>query len=216
MKNHFSFSIIREMKCILILLLLICGFASEILALRCITTDGLQVDEVRRVIKKCMKKITSAANDDEDDDLKNYDEYENYENVDYGMKDNGSVGGRDTNNDRMKNRNNNYNPHFNQYDERSAQTGGNYHEINRPRNDRPDPWLQQQQHQPFNPYQQQSPYNSMYDGGNNNYFANNQRGHSYGNNYQNKNTNDNSTNDKHERDRSCILQCFFQELKMVN
>lgn len=208
MKNHFSFSIIiREMKCILIslLILLVCGFASRISALRCITTDGLQVDEVRRVVKKCMKKVTV-----DDDETKNYDEYENFEgSKDYEMKDRGSGGARDTNNDRM-NRNNNYNPRFNQYDERSAQTGGNYYqETNRPRNDRHDPWMQRQQQQ-FNPYQQQSPPSY-----NNNYFASNQRGDFNSNGYQNKHANDNSTSDKHEKDRACILQCFFVELRMV-
>lgn len=204
MKNHFSFSInIREMKCILIslLILLVSGFAS-ISALRCITTDGLQVDKVRRVMKKCMKKVTTSGKDDDDD------EYENFESVDYEMKDRGgSVGGRDSNNNDRMNRNNNYNPRLNQYDERSAQTGGNYYqEMNRPRNDRLDPWMQQQQQ--FNPYQQQSPPSY-----NNNYFAGNQRGDFNG--YQNKNANDNSTSSQHEKDRACIFQCFFMELKMV-
>jgi hypothetical protein len=219
MKNHFSFSIIREMKCILISfclsLILICGFfASEILALRCITSDGLQVEEVRRVIKKCMKKVTSS---DDGDDVRGYDEYENFESVDYEMKDvnngrGGNGGSRDNNNDRM-NANNNYNPRFNQYDERSTQTGGNYYEMNRPRNNRHDPWVQQQQQ--FNPYQRPSPY--MHGSGNNNYFGSNQqRGDFYNNRaHQNKNTNNDNSTDKHERDRACILQCFFQELKMV-
>lgn len=222
MKNHLSFSIIREMKYILIslALILICGFfASEILALRCITTDGLQVEEVRRVIKKCMKKITSS---DDGEDVRGYEEYENFESEDFEMKDvnngrGGGNGGSSNNNDRM-NANNNYNPRFNQYDERSTQTGGNYYEMNRPRNNRHDPWVQQQ----FNPYQQPSPY--MHDRGNNNYFGSNQqRGDSRNNNnnnnnnhtHQNKNINNDNSTDKHERDRACIFQCFFQELKMV-
>lgn len=204
------------MKCILIssLLIILCGFAlEEIWALRCITTDGLQAEEVRRIVKKCMKKVTSSGGSD---DVKNYDEYENFENVDYEMKDNNG-GSRDTNNDRMSGNNNNYNPRFNQYDSRSSQTGGNYYEMNRPRNDGHDSWMQQQPQQ-FNPYQQPpSSYSS------NNRLAYNQRSDFYGYQNNNKNSNnDNSTSsssssssDKHERDRSCILQCFFQELKMV-
>lgn len=202
MKNHLSFSIISEMKCIL--LILVCGFASEILALRCITSDGLQVEEVRRVVKKCMRKVTSS------DDVRGYDEYENFESADYEMKDVHNGGrNRDNNNDRM-NVNNNYNPRFNQYDERSTQTGGNYYEMNRPRNNRHDPWAQQQQQPQYNPYQ-------MHGSGHNNYFGSNQeRGDFYnGRAHQNKNINNDNATDKHERDRACILQCFFQELKMV-
>jgi hypothetical protein len=213
------------MKCNLIFcLIFLCGFASvRILALRCITSDGLQSDQVRKIMKKCMKKVTSS---DGGDEVKNYDEYENFEIGDYEMKDNNNNnnggGGKDNRNDRM-NENNNYNPYFNQYDERSTQTGGNYRRTYRPRNDRYDPWQQQQQQQqqqPFNPYQTQLTSSSSYAyvGGNNNYLSNNQRADSNRNdsNYsQNKNPNDNSTSDKSERDRSCILQCFFQELKMV-
>jgi hypothetical protein len=39
----------KKMKCILIhLLILGCGFASEILALRCASPDGLSVEDVRK------------------------------------------------------------------------------------------------------------------------------------------------------------------------
>jgi hypothetical protein len=163
-----------------------------------------------------MKKVTSS----DGDEVKSYDEYENFEIGDYEMKDNNNnngVGGKDNHNDRM-NGNNNYNPRFNQYDERSTQTGGNYRRTHRPRNDRYDPWQQQQQQQqqPFNPYQTQ--LTSPYGDGNNNYLSNNQRAdinHNDSNYNPNKSPNDNSTSDKNERDRSCILQCFFQELKMV-
>lgn len=58
MKNHF-FALFqfrlnkpvdkKKMKCILIcLLILCCGFASDILALRCASADGLSVEDVRK------------------------------------------------------------------------------------------------------------------------------------------------------------------------
>lgn len=211
-----------EMKCILIfLLILVCGFfASDILALKCVTPDGLQVDEVRKVIKKCMKKVT--ATDFDADHERNYEEYENfegnYESESENRKDKQQQqqqrkeGGnaRHRSNDRMNNYNN---PSRIGHDYDYSQTGGNYHEeMNRRRNDdRHDP-------SQYNPYQ--------YTYGDNDNF-NNQRGNfhyssssSNGRN-KNNNNNDNSTAaaavdiDKHERDRSCILQCFFSELKMV-
>ena len=195
-------------------------FHREILALRCVTSDGLQIEDVRKVIKKCMKKITvdydSINNDDRsegENEAKNYYQYENFD-EDYEMrnKDLGTnekkrdenVSSSRRNNDRMNNYSKNYNPsrlnHNYDYPQ-TPQTGGNYYEMSR-RNDRHD----SPQHNPY-----QFTYND------NNKF-NNQRSSFYSSssssNSQNKN-NYNSTNDKGERHRSCILQCFFQELKMV-
>ncbi|KAG5677301.1 hypothetical protein PVAND_007070 [Polypedilum vanderplanki] len=193
------------MTCILICLLILgCGFlASNILALKCVTPDGLQVDEVRKVIKKCMKKVTS---DVDSDMLKIYDEYENFDDQQSEREVSGNDSARYRGNNRMNNYNNNYNPSRprvgHNYDYYS-QTGGNYR-----RNDRHDP-------SQYNPYQ-------LTYGNNNNYNNNQRRNFHYNSNGQNKNNNDNSTAvaavdiDKHERDRSCILQCFFQELKMTN
>jgi hypothetical protein len=173
-----------------ILLIFICGFfASDILALRCVTSDGLQVDEVRRVVKKCMKKIANV--DSLDDMTKNYDEYENFDD-DNGNEDEGDERSSDGNS-RKKNNNHNSNQFNNHYYDYQL-TGRNY-EMSRRNSHLPQ-------------YSQYSQYSD-----------NNHRGDFYGNNNQNKNNNnDNSTShggDKSERDRSCILQCFFQELKMV-
>jgi hypothetical protein len=202
------------MKCILVcLLILVCGFlAPEVSTLKCVTPDGLQVDEVRRVIKKCMKKIATSV------ELKNYDEYENFESEEPEERedDSGNDARRRGNNDRMNNNyDNNYNPrsrHDYDYPQQQQQAGGNYREMNRRRNDRHDP--SSQSPSPHNPYQL-----AYADDGSNN----SRRGSYYGRNKKSSsssgsNNNDNSTVvdvDKHERDRSCILQCFFQELKMV-
>jgi hypothetical protein len=202
---HNSICAQHEMKCILIcLLILICGFlASNVSTLKCVTPDGLQVDEVRKVIKTCMKKVT----DTDSAELKNYDEYENFDSGSDKDSERREGGRRDSarHNGRM---NNNYNNNYNHnYDYPQQHTGGNYREVDR-RNDRPtDP----SQHH-YNPYQ-------LTYADNNNFS--NQRGNFHHGSGQNKNNNDNFTAapaadvDKHERDRSCILQCFFQELKMV-
>jgi hypothetical protein len=196
------------MKCILHfnLLILICGFfASKILALRCVTSDGLQADEVRRTVQKCMRKVTDA------DNVKNYDEYENFD-AEYdarnekdsergGTSNSGSSNSNSRHNNRMNNYNNNYNPPQNNqyYDQHrlQMQTGGNYYDMNRRNDDRHDPMRRSN-----NPYQYAS-------SGNYNF---NRPSDFYGQNK--KNRNDNST-DKHESDHSCVLQCFFQEMKMV-
>lgn len=204
------------MKCISLLILMIFScviFETE--ALRCASPDGLQVEDVRKVIKKCMKRVTVDYestdgqvddDDDENDDEKNYGEYESESNDDYEIRnkdskmnerrgrDHKNIGDSRRNNDRMNNYSKNYNPTRLNHNYDYPQTGGNYYGMSQ-RNDRHDE-------------SQYSPYQSTYSGNNN--F--NQQGNFYGS--QNKN-NDNSTADKQERDRSCILQCFFQEFKMA-
>lgn len=213
---HCKYSIEHKMKFILIFLAFfsLINFIQEVLALRCVTSDGLQIEDVRKVIKKCMKKITldydSITNDDRsegENEAKSYYQYENFD-EDYEMRNKDldtnekkrdeNVNGSRRNNDRMNNYSKNYNPSRLNHNYDYPQTGGNYYENNR-RNDRHDS-------PQYNPYQ--FTYND-----NNNF--NNQRSSFYSSsNSQNKN-NYNSTNDKGERDRACILQCFFQELKMV-
>lgn len=209
------------MKCILITLAILFFniLNQEVLALRCVTSDGLQIEDVRKVIKTCMKKITadydSIKNDgrsDSENEAKSYYQYENFD-EDYEMRNKDldtnekkreeNVSSLRRNNDRMNNYSKNYNPsrlnHNYDYPQ-TSQTGGNYYEMNR-RNDRHES-------------PQYSPYQFTYNDNNN---FNNQQSSFYSSsssNSQNKN-NYNSTNDKGEKDRSCILQCFFQELKMV-
>jgi hypothetical protein len=199
------------MKCILICLLILCGgFASDILALRCATPDGLSVEDVRKgerkadgllhslffrcfvsfaVVRRCMRKVTHS-----DSDGQNYEEYENFE------------GEYEPPNHRNPNKepsvsrgqfdpSNTYggrsiNPRINQHYD--PQTGGNYYDPMP--NGRRD----------ANPYQFTS--------------NNNEHVNSRNNFYGSRNHNDGRRNDsnlQHERDRACILQCFFQELKMV-
>lgn len=136
-----------------------------------------------------MKKVTQS-----DSDTKNYDEFENFDN-DYEMPSNHrdadkAGNSRRNNNERPSNTyGNNFNPRINQHYD--AQTGGNY---NDPRtNDRRD----------ANPYQ--LTYND-----NNNV---NNRNNFYGSQNHNDGRRNDSTDLKH--DRACVLQCFFQELKMV-
>lgn len=231
---HLRFSICSEMKYTLIcLLILVCGFfGTNIFALKCTTPDGLQVDEVRKVIKTCMRKIATVDSDDAE--LKNYDEYENFEtDYDSNSSNNGKYfegergvsngGNARRNNDRMNNNyNNNYDPSRvnHNYDHR-PQTGGNYNEMNR-RNDRHDsPPLQRNPYQPYTYADDNNNFNNQRGGSINSFQYDGRNGNtqkSKRNNNDNSNANATAASehdDKHERDRSCILQCFFQELKMV-
>lgn len=118
------------MKCILIYLLIVCGgFGSEVLALRCASPDGLSVDEVRRVVKKCMKKVI-------DDD---YQEYENFDD-DYEMpsRPDHSASNSQTNSRNDNNRGNSNGPSYNQQTgpHYEPQAGGNYYGSNTKNNRR--------------------------------------------------------------------------------
>lgn len=152
--------------------------------------------EILSVVRKCMKKVTES-----DSDVKNYDEYENFDN-DYESSRHRDLNVEDTsrsagNYDRARPNTfgNGFNPRINQHYE--PQTGGNYYD---PRfNDRRD--------------SNSNPYHHTYNDNNN---FNNRNNNFYGSRNNNDSRhNSNSTNDKHEKDRACVLQCFFQELKMV-
>lgn len=200
------------MKCNLIcLLILCCGFASDILALRCASADGLSVEDVRKgrrelnenfvkycdfeiifpVVRKCMKKVTQS-----DSDAKSYDEYKNFDN-DYETSNRRDSNREDTSRSssnydhaRPNTFSNSFNPRTNQHYD--PQAGGNYNDL------RPD----------SNPYQHTYNDNNNFNNRNNNF-------HGSQNNNDGRRNDSTSTNDKHEKERACILQCFFQELKIV-
>jgi len=199
------------MKCILICILIVCGgFASQISALRCISPDGLTLDEVRGVIKRCMKKVgdgdaAAAANGRQS-------EYEEYDNFEDSYERHKPMPGSDRTRNYGNNQNYNLRHDHQQQQQQqpyyhgSQQTGGNYRESNG-RNG----WLQNhQQPQQQQQQQQHNPYQFTYNDNNN--F----NGQSNGRNSNSNNNNNGHRNDSTaERDRSCIVQCFFQELKMV-
>jgi hypothetical protein len=138
-----------------------------------------------------MRKVTLS-----DSDSKSYVEYENFED-DYETSNHRSINKEEKNRrgsiDRSNTYGHNFNPRINQHYE--PQTGGNY---NDPRaNDRRD----------SNPYQ--FTYNDNNNANNRNNF------YSSRNNNDGRRNDSNDSNLRHERDRACILQCFFQELKMV-
>lgn len=137
-----------------------------------------------------MKKFSQS-----DTDTKNYDEYEDSEN-DYenSVRRDKEGNSRQNYNDRSNTYGNNYNPRINQHYDRQA--GGNYN-VPMTIIDKRD----------SNPYQ--STYND------NNNFNNRNNLHSSRNNNDGRRNDSNDSNLRHERDRACILQCFFQELKMV-
>jgi hypothetical protein len=142
-----------------------------------------------------MKKVTRS-----DPDAKNYDEYENFDN-DYESSNHRELNREDTSRSpsnydrRLSTYGSDYNPRINQHYD--PQTGGNYHD---PRaNNRRD----------SNPYQHTYNDNNNFNNRNNNFHG------TRNNNDGRRNNDSRSSNDKHEKDRACTLQCFFQELKMV-
>lgn len=197
------------MKCILICLLIFwfSGFGSEILALRCSSPDGLSVEDVRKgrrvnsfsfhqslipiltVVRKCMRKSQYPESGS-----KNYDEYDNFESGSETSSYNERSNKRNNNNnDRLNTYGNNFNSRVNlQYD---PKTGGNYNEQRS--NDRAD----------ISSYQSSSTYNDN----------NNSNNRNSNRNYSDDRRNDSGSDAgfRNERERACILQCFFQELKMV-
>lgn len=141
-----------------------------------------------------MKKVTQS-----EDDIKNYDEYENFENNFESKSNNRDSNSNKDGNSRRNNNNNHLFTHSNNIDPLISQqydpeTGGNNYDR---ANDRRD----------ANSYQ--FTYND-----NNNF---NNRYKFYGSqSHDDGHRNDsNDANVQHERDRTCVLQCFFQELKMV-
>lgn len=113
--------------------------------------------------------------------------YEEYENFesDYETSNHKERNSRRDYNDRPNTYGNNFNPRINQHYE-PQQTGGNFNA-----NDRRDPY----QH-----------------ADNNNF---NNRNNFYGNSNNHNDSHRSNSSSNHERDRACILQCFFEELKMV-
>ena len=123
----------------------------------------------------------------ESDDAKNYQEYENFGDDEDEARRNGEGS---VTYGALNHQNHNYQ----RYDA-SPHSGGNYNDP-RTSYDRRD----------------QNPYQSTYNNDNNN-LRNNFYGSRGFNDGRRNSSND--SNLKHERDRGCILQCFFQELKMV-
>lgn len=122
-----------------------------------------------------------------DSENKNYEEYENFEN-DYETSNQRDGSFKPNQNHRSNTYGNNFNPRINQH--YAAQTGGNYY----------DPKATNRRDS--NPYQSTYNDNVMIQHGSQNY-----------NDGRRNDSNDSKL--KHERDRACILQCFFQELRMV-
>lgn len=113
--------------------------------------------------------------------------YEEYENFesDYESSNHKERSSRRDYNDRPNTYGNNFNPRINQHYE-PQQAGGSFNA-----NDRRDPY----QH-----------------ADNNNF---NNRNNFHGNSNNNNDSHRSNSSSNHERDRACILQCFFEELKMV-
>ena len=191
------------MKCSLVIILFIyfADVVEEILALKCTSDEGLTTEEVRKVVRKCMRK------NNDDGYQKYYDEYENFESDDdENDKQRGGfeISNSRRTNDRNRQHSNNYNARQN--NDQQQQGAGNYNDMMNNRNDR---------NGNQNPYQSNNNNNRYNDNYNSNNDQNGNNGYNNNNNHSNNRNNNHNGSDKAEKDHSCILQCFFQELKMV-
>ncbi|XP_058830501.1 general odorant-binding protein 71 [Topomyia yanbarensis] len=198
-------------------------------ALKCRTEDGPTSDEVRKVIRTCMKRISTES----ENKTTNSDEYEDYDSssseMDSGEQDQKDGGKRDDGKQKSgSNQKGNGNG-------RNGDDGGRNAGRNRDDNRNADRSPGQSGRSRDSDY--------GYGMGRRNNDGMNQRGRykrqyydddpqgRYGNNYQqtdrynrerngfmnsNGNNSSNNASGSLERDRACLMQCFFQEMKMTN
>lgn len=154
--------------------------------MRCRTDDGPSEEEIKKIVRTCMRKLGDQSNQHNSDN--------SYE---------------DSNSDEDHDNRNNYNNNNNNRGNRFARHA-----------DMVDRWQQQQGYDNSYGNRNQQSY------GNNDYYGNN--GFDTGNNFQNAGNSNYGNNrnlsnriGNHNRDqnnvqdKSCMVQCFFQEMKMV-
>lgn len=203
-----------------LLLLATCmGLLKTISALRCRTEDGPSSDEVRKAIQTCMKRISSEAENKSSDE--SYDSYDSYYSDASQSEENNQRDGKQANNQRGNGRD--HGDGDKNGDRNSNKNGGNHQISNR---DRKEDGRQPERDYGYDggnngrfgrykrQYYNDNPNNGY---GNNGYQQNMQRYDRDRNNFQNSNgKNFRNASDNVNRDRACLMQCFFQELKMTN
>ncbi|XP_055619284.1 general odorant-binding protein 71 [Toxorhynchites rutilus septentrionalis] len=207
----------RWMLLSLLLLVILVGLLDNSSALRCRTQDGPSSEEVRKVIRTCMKRVTTET-DNETSNENNESSDSSYPDANQSEEN----GQRDINDARQGNqrgngRNNGGGDRTN--DRNSDKNGENRQNNNRNRNEG-----ERYSERDFG-------YGGWGNGRSGRYkrqYYNDRSNNGYGNGYQENNRYDRDQrnfqgfngNSSHNasvgRDRACLMQCFFQELKMTN
>lgn len=157
------------MKSLLLSLVVLC-LCAACSSLKCQTDDGVTEEDVRRIVRVCMRKIGDNTYDGNDYSDDNSDEYDDQDND------------QERNNDRK---------HQRPEDEYRQRNRDHYRNF---RN---------------GDYNDNDGYSRNNGGGDRNRNQNS-------NSNNNNNNQDTSLTDKQtERDRACLVHCFFQEMKMV-
>ncbi|KAL1396309.1 hypothetical protein pipiens_010613 [Culex pipiens pipiens] len=182
----------RRRVVLLFVLVALIAFLQGTAALKCRTEDGPSSDEVRKVIRICMKQITTEAENKSSDEYEDYDSsYSDTESDEQDGKNGGKQSeGSHRNDARGKNSDGDRNGgsrSSGRNDDRRMGEGRNRKKSN----DRDQDW----------DYYGHGPGRRSGDG------RNQQSGR-----YKRQYYNDGSQ----ERDRACLMQCFFQEMKMTN
>lgn len=244
---------------VFLLLLAVLYALNETEGLRCRTDEGLSKDEMKKVTRTCMRKLTN-------EDSESYDEYENYDSNENSSSEyeqersnshsnnNHNNRGRKKYNKSSDNNKHHQNNHRNQHQGRNHQEESNSGKNGQNWNngDYGRRYKRQMGYpygmavsQTYNPFGASSGYDTnrnsysnngfdYYQGSeniasnpsnhNNNHsnrhrtFDNSNNGNSFStsnNNRGNYNSNSNSNDDSQSSNKSCLMQCFFEEMKMT-
>ncbi|XP_055594184.1 general odorant-binding protein 71 [Uranotaenia lowii] len=226
----------RPVVCLLVLVILL--FLLEgALGLKCRTEDGPSSEEVRRVIKLCMKRIATESKNRSSDEYEDYDSsYDDEDDKKGGANGKGGVftlknmtsnGGQGQNRGRSDGRRDDRR-RTDRTRDRDRTRGRDYPDY-RGRNDYDYGMRRRGGYGNGDPYGQPSRYKRQYYNdvpqygyGGYNYQQNvryNQERNNFMNNTSsntNSNSSNNATDAETQRDRACLMQCFFQEMKMTN
>lgn len=230
---------------VILLILAILYVSNKTEGLRCRTDEGLSHDEAKRVTRTCMRRLTSEDGDNYDE-YENYDSNESgssefgRDRSNSHSNNNNNNRGRKNNNHKNNNRRNQNRQGSNQgrdhqgYDSNSRNNRQNWNvDWNRRYKRQIGYPYGSQTYNPFGgsagyDFNRNSYSNSGFDfyqgsesstANNNNHrtFDSNNNGNSFStNNRGNSNFNSNSNDNSQSSNKSCLMQCFFEEMKMTS
>ncbi|XP_038107966.1 general odorant-binding protein 71 [Culex quinquefasciatus] len=218
----------RRRVVLLFVLVALLALLQDTAALKCRTEDGPSSDEVRKVIRVCMKQITTEAENKSSDEYEDYDSsYSDTESDEQDGKNGAKQSeGSHRNDARGKNSDGDRNGgsrSSGKNDDRRMSEGRNRKKSN----DRDQDWDYNGhgpgrrggdgRNQQSGRYKRQY-YNDGSQGGYGYSYQQNDRYNRDRETFMNPGANNSSTNSSEnpERDRACLMQCFFQEMKMTN
>ncbi|XP_055532839.1 general odorant-binding protein 71 [Wyeomyia smithii] len=206
-----------------LMVVLVCIVWPTTTALKCRTEDGPTSDEVRKVVRTCMKRISSES-DNKTQSSSSSNEYENYDSSaddddsddekkqpDGRQNRTGTQRNSKSNRGDSRNRGRNNNDHSNS--NRNRMDGGR----NRDWDYGNDMGRRNDGGRMSNGRYKRQYYNDGTQDGYGYSYQQNDRYNRDRNNFLNPtdNSSKNATENE-DRDRACLMQCFFQEMKMTN